>query len=174
MAVRRMGHLIRLLRTQPKGWFDISWQRVIEETLTEVIRSLRDTYGADPTHWKWGNLRTLTFKHPMGEAPALAPLFNLGPFPWGGDANTIPQASSPPLEPTGNPMFVPSMRMVVALSTPPELRFVLPGGQSGNPFSPHYADQLPLWQKGALVTLHWEPEAIVQHARETLQLIPAS
>ena len=27
-------------------------------------------------------------------------------------------------------------------------RFVLAGGQSGNPFSPHYADMLPIWQQG--------------------------
>jgi penicillin amidase len=28
-----------------------------------------------------------------------------------------------------------------------------PGGQSGNPFSPRYADRLPLWREGLLDTL---------------------
>ena len=54
-------------------------------------------------------------------------------------------------------------------------RFALPGGQSGNPCSPHYADQLPLWlrwQDGEGVPIAWSPPAVAAAARETLRLEP--
>ena len=33
--------------------------------------------------------------------------------------------------------------------------FSLPGGQSGNPLSPHYADLLPFWLEGRGVPIPW-------------------
>lgn len=41
--------------------------------------------------------------------------------------------------------FGPSWRMVVELSNPINAYGVFPGGQSGNPLSPHYKDQITKW-----------------------------
>ncbi len=49
---------------------------------------------------------------------------------------------------------------------------MLPGGQSGNPFSPHYADQMRLWLKGDALPIHWSPEAVARATRHTLVLDP--
>ena len=38
--------------------------------------------------------------------------------------------------------------MVVNLGAPQASVTVYPGGQSGNPLSPHYDDQLALWLRG--------------------------
>ena len=54
-----------------------------------------------------------------------------------------------------------------------EARFVLPGGQSGNPLSPHYDDMLSLWLKGESLSLAWSDERIGQVAVKTLTLLPA-
>ena len=43
--------------------------------------------------------------------------------------------------------FGPSWRMVVELSNPVNAYGVFPGGQSGNPLSPHYSDQIDKWAK---------------------------
>ena len=115
----------------------------------------------------------MTLRHALDRRRPLDRVFNLGPFPWGGDANTLSQASVPPLNPTGNPSMIASMRMVVDVGAWEESRFVLPGGQSGNPFSPHYADQLPLWRRGDGVPIAWSEDAVQRVTRQTLKLIPA-
>ncbi|WP_337845938.1 penicillin acylase family protein, partial [Thermus sp.] len=46
--------------------------------------------------------------------------------------------------------------------------FIHPMGQSGHPLSPHYADLLPLWARGAYL-----PMALEAPARATLLLEPA-
>ena len=97
-------------------------------------------------------------------------VFNLGPFPWGGDANTVSQAAVSFLDPTENSPFVASMRMVVDVGEWEDNRFVLPGGQSGNPMSPHYSDQLDLYRFGGGVSIAWSDEERDMVVRETLVL----
>jgi penicillin amidase len=53
-------------------------------------------------------------------------------------------------------------------------RWVLPGGQSGNPLSPHYDDQLPLWQRGEGIPIPWSEDAVRVATRATLHLKPAA
>ncbi len=48
----------------------------------------------------------------------------------------------------------------------------MPGGQSGNPLSPHYDDLLPLWLKGEAVPIPWSAEAVRVATRNTLRLLP--
>jgi penicillin amidase len=54
-----------------------------------------------------------------------------------------------------------------------ENRFVLAGGQSGNPLSPHYDDQLALWKRGEGLTIAWSREAAGRVAQSTLRLSPS-
>jgi penicillin amidase len=172
LAVRRMGHLAALLRDQPTGWLERTWNEEIADTLRTVVEELRARHGDDPAGWAWGQVRPLTLRHLIDRRPPLDRIYNLGPFPWGGDANTLSQASALPLDPTGNPGFVASLRMVVDVGAWEESRFVLAGGQSGNPFSPHYADQFALWRRGEGVPIPWSEAAVRRATRRTLQLVP--
>jgi penicillin amidase len=101
-------------------------------------------------------------------------VYGRGPFPWGGDANTIGQAAADPADPTSNPLWIASLRMVVEVGDWEGARFVLPGGQSGNPLSPHYDDMLPLWLRGDGVPIAWSPEAVERATRSTLRLAPGA
>lgn len=142
------------------------------EALTTVVRNLREDYGKNPESWAWGRIRPLVLKHPVGERAPLNKVFNLGPFPWGGDANTVGQGGGSLSNPTSNPLVIASLRMVVDVGKWDENRFALPGGQSGNPLSPHYDDLLPLWQRGEGVPIAWSPEEVARVARSTLRLVP--
>ena len=51
-------------------------------------------------------------------------------------------------------------------------RYVLPGGQSGDPSSPHYDDMLPLWSRGEGVAIAWSPEAVERATLSELSLLP--
>ena len=50
--------------------------------------------------------------------------------------------------------------------------FSLPGGQSGNPLSPHYTDLLPFWLEGRGVPIPWTREAVESATVETLLINP--
>lgn len=171
-SVRRVGHLVRLVREQPEGWFERSWHEEMADALTSVIRTLRERYGTDPNQWAWGRVRPLTLRHSVGERAPLDRVFNLGPFAWGGDASTVGQAAVDPANPTANSHFIASLRMVADVGNWDEGRFALPGGQSGNPLSPHYDDLLAFWQRGEGVPIAWSAAKVDQASRTALRLVP--
>ena len=53
LSLRRVGHLVRLVRLQPEGWFQRSWGEEIADALTAVVRQLRERHGSDPQRWHW-------------------------------------------------------------------------------------------------------------------------
>jgi penicillin amidase len=172
LAAWRVGKVVEMLRAQPEGWFERPWPEEIAEALTSTIRYLRREQGDSSNKWAWGKVRPLTLEHPVGERWPLNRIFNLGPFPWGGDTNTVGQVATYLSDPTENPMVLPSLRAAIDVGNWEENRFVLPGGQSGNPLSPHYDDLLPLWKKGDGVTLAWSEEKIERIITSTLHLEP--
>lgn len=172
-SARRVAHLVTLLTEQPAGWFDQPWSTVIHDTLTEVVRNLRKKHGPGPDWWQWGDLRPLTISHAiLGKHWLLKRLFNLPTIPCGGDANTVNQASTRPLEPLASPGMIPNYRGVYDTADWSNSRFVLAGGQSGNPFSPHYDDLFALWQTGQGVPIAFTREEVLRSAVATLHLLP--
>lgn len=96
--------------------------------------------GADPAGWRWGNVHQAARSHPLAEAGPL-PL-----TPMGGDSDTIQAAGFGWV--AGTPFTVTSLsvyRQVVDLADPASASYVIPGGASGDPASPHFADQLAEW-----------------------------
>jgi len=168
----RVSRVLRRLKEQPRGWFGRPWQDEMEDALAAVVRDLRSRFGESPERWGWGRIRPLTLEHPLGRVKALAPLVNRGPFPWGGDGNTVSQAGGAPGRGLGSPPVIASLRMAIEAGDWDNARFVLPGGQSGDPFSPHYDDMLPLWREGKGAPIAWTPAAVHQAAVSTLRLRP--
>ena len=169
---RRAGHLMGLVRGQPAGWF-ASWPKEMESVLGDVVRKLRREVGPSPAFWAWGHLRQLRLEHPLfGKHPWLGPMFNLGPVACGGDCNTVAQSGVRCAEPTAYTHNIPNLRTVFDLADLSRSQFVLCGGQSGNPLSPHHADQLPLWQCGESFTMPWEQTEVIRAAVDTLRLLP--
>ena len=174
LVVRRVSHLVRLLRDRPGDWFADGWDEAIRAALRQARDTITARLGPEPDKWHWGRVRPLRFRHPLGVRRSLARVFDLGPMPHGGDANTINPAPVAPMDPLGNPDFaVASLRMVVDVGAFERSRFALPGGQSGNPFSPHYADQLPLWQKGDGLTVVQDPDEVTRVTQHSLRLQPS-
>jgi penicillin amidase len=171
---RRAGHLVNLIRLQPSGWFARPWPAELDDALGAAVRRLAARHGPDPAGWAWGKVRPLTLLHPVGARKPLDRIFNLGPFPWGGDQNTVAQCGADPLDPEANPPVIQSLRMIVDLGRFEDSRWVLPGGQSGNPLSPHYADQLPLWQHGDGVPIPFSEAEVSAASKRRLSLLPAA
>jgi len=172
LYTRRVGHLVRLLHAQPPGWFVDGWQDEIAAALRTACARLEAARGKDVDRWAWGAVRPLTLRHPLGDRRPLDRIFNLGPVSFGGDTNTPSQASVDPLDPTGNPGFIATLRMVVDVGDWERSRFALASGQSGNPASPHYADQLPLWRRGEGIPIPFSEAEVERATRTTLRLVP--
>ena len=172
LSGRRVGHLVDLLKNRPEIWSDVPLSEYIHDSLAAAITELRDRYGADPNGWQWGPIRPLTLKHPVGRSKWLAPIYNFPPVPCPGDTNTVFQTGADPRNPGAGPLVCPSMRMVLDVGNWDENIFALPGGQSGNPLSPHYDDQFRLWTQGNGITIPWSPEAVERVSVSTLTLSP--
>ncbi len=144
---------------------------LIAPALAATVTTLRSRFGDDPAGWAWGRVRPLRLLHPIGARGPFDRL-NLGPVPLGGDTNTVAQAGVLPLDPTANPAAIANHRTVFDLGNPELSRFVLAGGQSGNPLSPHYGDLFELWQRGEGVPMPWSHAAVVAATTDRLLLRP--
>lgn len=169
---RRVGHIVHLIREEPEGWFRQSWPEEMAAALTTAVSKLQKDYGENHKRWAWGRVRPLILSHPAGNRWPLNRVFNLGPFPWGGDVNTVGQAGGHISNPARSPLYIASLRMVIDVGNWEENRFALPGGQSGNPLSPHYDDLLPFWQQGTGVPIAWSSQEVTRVAKSTLYLKP--
>ena len=129
---------------------------ILQQTLEEAVAFLREKMGPDAAAWRWGRLHRLTLRHPLTPGTArgsriLGRLFgfNRGPVEMPGDGMTVNMSAyffAAPFEAVAGPSY----RQVVDLGEPGGGGWVIPGGVSGEPSSPHYADQLEAWLAGTL------------------------
>jgi penicillin amidase len=169
---RRIAHLVALMNRQPDGWFREGWPRAMADALDEAHTVIRRKLGYFRHFFGWHMIRPLTLQHLlMGERP-LRSAFNLGPVPVGGDEHTPCHASVLPLDPLGPVRSLPNLRAAIDVGAWSNSRFGLAGGQSGNPFSPHYADLFTLWQKGEGVPIAFTPDEVRAATVAELRLEP--
>ena len=135
-----LERLVQFLPDSP--WFDDvrtagtveTRDAIIHRAMEKAVQDLASRLGPDPTQWAWGRIHAREFAHLSGIAA-----LSRGPYAAEGDDITVDPGAG--LTARGGP----SWRMVVPLGTPENATVIYPGGQSGNPLSPHYADQLPPW-----------------------------
>ena len=165
---RRVEHLLGVLRAEPGRW-----DEDMVMALTSAVWRLRRQFGPGPAWWAWGAVRQLTPRHPLlDKVRFLGDLFSLPPLSVGGDAHTVQQMGVRPMVPLGPPHMAPGLRAVFDTADWGRCRFALLGGQSGNPFSPHFADQLYAWDEGDGVPMPWTPAEVLRAAASTLRLVP--
>jgi len=148
---------------------------LIEESLLAAMRRLRAELGPGPAWWSWGEFRPLHLKHILlGKSKLLGPVFNFARVPHGGDHYTVNQSGAC-LRDLRRPVTnLPNLRAVFDCGNWSNSRVILCGGQSGNPFSPHYADMFPLWQQGQTVPLPYTVEDVLQASKSTLRVLPSA
>lgn len=166
---RRVQHLLGVLQADAG-----QWQPAMGDELTAAVRRLRREFGPGPAWWAWGAVRQLTPRHPvLGEVRALGDLFSLPLLSVGGDSHTVQQMGLRLRNPLDPPHMAPGLRAVFDTADWSRCRFALLGGQSGNPFSRHFADQLHAWEDGDGVPMPWTPAEVLRAAVDTLRLHPA-
>jgi len=164
--------LLRKMEERPQWFAGRSWEQALEEALGEAIGELRRRLGEDMSRWQWGRLHRQALRHPLGQVRALSPVFDRGPFPVGGDINTVAQSAFVPYRGYEATSFAVSWRMIVDLSDFNRSLGVHPGGQWGQPGSRHYADLALLWLRGDYHPLLWDRREVERHLESRLVLDP--
>ena len=148
----------RLLEQGASAWFDDlrtpqveTRDDIVRTSLREAVANLRAAWGADTKNWRWGNLHTVSLRHPFGLKKPLDRIFNIGPFPVSG-ASTALISFEYDMNTPFDVSVGPSFRQIFDMAGDGEIRSVLPSGESGQVFNPHYADQTTLWLNGAYRT----------------------
>jgi len=146
---------------------------LLNDAWEATIAELRAELGNDVSDWRYGRYHTLTLRHPLGASAALAPLLNRGPFPIGGDSDTVRMGHSP-RQLAGQPFYIaPSYRQICDLSNWDLSLSIHPVGQSGQPGSKHYADLIEGWRTMQYHPMPWSRAHVEDVAADRLTLEPA-
>src|SRR5581483_8055688 len=106
-----------------------------------------DRLGAPGPAWRWGASRRAFVRHLLG-----IPVLSRAGVPVTGGPGSVSPSS-------GDGNHGASWRMVVELGDDVRAWGTYPGGQSGNPVSPRYAEHLGKWSAGTLDSLRFPRRA---------------
>ncbi len=159
------GALLRILEGEGGGaWVD-DVATPERETLAGLEELAMEDAVAAVGDRPWGELHREVHRHPLGRVPWLDALFDfdVGPYPGPGAPHTLRpddygrwgDIGGGSWRPPWISDYGPTERFVAELRPDgPEARFLLPTGQSGNPFSEHYGDMSRRWGEGELIPMY--------------------
>jgi penicillin amidase len=167
LTYRFTSRLIELLRYDDAAG-------LLENGLSAAVSDLKTRLGPDVLRWQWGRLHRLTFRHLLARRRPLGRLLNRGPFPMPGDGCTIFQSAHLPSRPFEVLGWTVSYRQVIDLGDWSNCWSALAPGQSGDRFSPHYADQIDGWRRLDYHPMLFHRSEAMNHFEAALHLEPAS
>ncbi len=149
LHVLRLEMLEYMLKTSKGGEYlekltGMSPEQLASQTLRKAIEYLEKYYGSrEPRDWVWGRAHRVLIAHAMGK---LLPWLNYPVEPAPGGPFTVNVA---PMIGLGDPVtHGPSVRLVADMAPGATGLIVLPGGDSGHPFSKYYDNQYLDWLRG--------------------------
>lgn len=154
--------LDRLLLREPDSlWWRGERDTIVTSAFKNAIEEIATFQGRVFEQWRLDHMHHVQLKHELGKAvPLLARLFNTQAAPWGGAATTVGRARYR-YDRAYDVTSAATVRVVGEMKSPaPEMRAVIPGGQSGHPLSPHYCDQFHPWLEGQLLPIAAGPQAV--------------
>ncbi len=141
--------------------------------MADTVTTLTRRFGADPVRWRWGRLHTLTLRHILASRPPLDRLLNRGPYPMGGDGDTLWNAQVTRHDPGADGVMIgPPFRYIADLADLGQSRGQLMPGQSGQVGSPHYADGIGSWLRGDHHPMLLDRAAVEGNAEARFVLVP--
>ncbi len=143
------------------------FQRAFEAAVDQVVAA----HGNQPENWAWQNAHIVTYEHPMGKVEPLDKLFNVGPLAIESGEEVINKLS---FNIDGSSHYKvkagPAMRIAIDFADVDKAESVLPTGNSGRVFSPHYQNQAELYRSGKFRPMYMDIESIPN--KTVLTLMP--
>ena len=168
--------LLRLLA----GGIDESWWNDVgldgDQTRAEILDRVLGNIDRMGPQKSWGMVHQVGFDHPLGRIPFIGKLasdsWSRGPFAVAGNNVTINAeywSRKRPFAVTS----IPAMRFVADVGNWDDTVLVLSVGQSGRPWSRHYADQISSWMNVEAARFPFSREAVDRAAAVRLELVPS-
>ncbi|HEX8288595.1 MAG TPA: penicillin acylase family protein [Pyrinomonadaceae bacterium] len=156
----------RLISEKPKDWLPkeyATYADLLRACETEAKEAIAKQLGADESKWLWGSRVKINFSHPLAVVPLFGAQFIIPPLAQNGSSGA---GASP------NVGASVSMRFI---AHPPEwdaTRHGIPTGQSGDPKSAHWKDQLDAWYSGNTPIFPFTKAAVERATKETIVMKP--
>lgn len=157
----------RIITERPGEWLPKEFKdygELLRACHTEARSTLTERLGADDTQWTWGGFTQARFPHPLASAPLIGQRFLIPPFPQNGSGGNIV---------TVNVGRHVSMRLIADPKDWDKTQQGIALGQSGDPSSPHWKDQLDDWRSVTPRAFPFTTAAVRGATKETLILTPA-
>lgn len=152
-------------------WFEPGLDQLLLTSYRSSMAELIAVLGPEPGQWQWHQLQTISFDHVLGEEDMLRPFFCRGPYPHGGDMETLGRSNYPLNDPF-NITLIAGSRFIAVLKPQIEAYGVIAGGQSGHFLSRQYADQIDTWLRGDYNSLVFSAEDLEDEKIKRMFLKP--
>jgi len=150
----------------------VSREDHLSSALLEAVEYLKTNCGPNIDDWQWGKLHQITFSHSLGSVKPLDKLLNRGPFPMGGDVDTIWMGHAGMNHISSNTFVGPQFRFIGDFDNWNNSRGVIVPGQSGHPASKHYADGIRPWFSGQCHPMLFDRAEVLKAVDARLLLVP--
>ena len=145
---------------------------IVNEAFRLTVAELTEQLG-DVADWRWDEVHTLEHPHPIGKVSLLRRFFNVGTFKMDAGDEVLNKLS---FQRNGTGEYPitsgPSTRRLINFADVENSLSILPTGQSGNPFSPHYDDQAEMYVQGKWRKMMMNETEIREKSPNTLVLRP--
>jgi penicillin G amidase len=158
-----------LLTEWPQHWLPkefSSWQALLIACESEARANLTRQLGSDESKWVFGSVVQVRFNHPLADVPLVGNQFKIDPFPQRGTG------AGGGVGPTVNVGPTVSMRLIADTSNWDNTQHGISVGQSGNPASPHYKDQVNDWRNVTPRVFPFSKAAVEKAANKVQSLVP--
>lgn len=155
----------RVIEERPAEWLPktyTTYAELLDAAHREARDSLSKRLGADETKWTWGMLQ-VSFSHPLASVPNFGKPFQVAPFPQRGGGGLF---AAPNVGPAV------SMRLIADASDWDKTQQGIALGESGDPRSPHWQDQLADWRAATPRAFPFTAAAVARSARTAQTLEP--
>ena len=130
---------------------------LMAQALAVAWARAKEIGGEDVSAWRWGIHHQTAAKHTLSGINSSNMVLDPPPTEMGGDGDTVQVSSISGELQAGISFPVGALsvyRQVVDFSKPEDGLWIIPGGASGIPGSPHYSDQLDLWANHQLIPMN--------------------
>ncbi len=146
-------------------WFTTDLRDEIATVACEAVAGVRARHGSEPANWQWGKVHLAHWRHPLSAQGHAG--FDIGPAAVDGGPDCIRNTgASPTLEATSGAEY----RLLFDFAEPRQFLAVQNIGNSGQPGSPHYADQFEAWLAGRYHVVSLRRAEVEREAESTTVL----
>ncbi|MBA2620721.1 MAG: penicillin acylase family protein [Acidobacteria bacterium] len=152
-----------LATAKPADWLPKEYKNykdLLAAADKEARANLGKKYGANQSDWQYGKAGQIRFPHPLASAPLVGSLFAIEAFPQFGSGATPNVGASV------------SMRHITVPGNWDATRHGIALGESGDPKSPHWKDQLGNWKSGDTQIFPFSKSAVEKAATQIILLKP--